>query len=359
MTRILFIAFFCTLLTAAEAQGGKPKNIIFMIGDGMGLGQITGGMYANGNKLNLERMPVIGLVKTQSYDNLITDSASGATAYSCGVKTYNGAIGVDKDTQSVETILEELHKNGYATGMVVTCGITHATPASFIAHQKSRNMHEEIAADFLQTPIDCWIGGDMKYFARRDSDDRNLVSELEQSGYLVKSYFDTELSDLNVTKAKRFVYFTADKDPLPAANGRDYLLPATSLTLQFLDAKASGQDHGFFLMIEGSQIDWGGHANNTDYIITEMLDFDRAIGRVLDFAEQDGETLLIITADHETGGFAIQEGSTMDKLVGGFTTVDHTASMVPLFAYGPGAATFAGIYENTAVYHKLRQLLGL
>jgi alkaline phosphatase len=119
-----------------------------------------------------------------------------------------------------------------------------------------------------------------------------------------------------------------------------------------------GGDKGFFLMIEGAQIDWGGHANSSSYIISEMIDFDDTIGAVLDFAKEDGETLVIVTSDHETGGFAINPGSTMDKIKAGFTTEYHTGTLIPVFAYGPGASLFGGIYENTDIYHKMKAAFG-
>lgn len=333
----------------------KPKNIILMIGDGMGLTQITAGMYSNGNKIELENFPVVGLHKSYSFDNLVTDSASGATAFACGVKTYNGAIGVNPDTSAVKTILEEAEEKNYVTGMVATSTIVHATPASFIAHQKQRKMYEEIAADFLKTDIDFFLGGGKKYFDRRETDDRNLYNELRENGYFVSDYFQEDLKDIEIDNTKKFAYLTSDDDPLPVAQGRDYLPLASKKAVQFLDSQ---DDKPFFLMIEGSQIDWGGHANNSDYIVTEMLDFNAAIANVLEFAEADGETLVIVTADHETGGYSINPGSTMDSLITEFTTDYHTAVMIPVFAYGPGSELFSGIYENTAIYNKMRKAYG-
>ncbi|MFT4972070.1 MAG: alkaline phosphatase [Saprospiraceae bacterium] len=332
-----------------------PKNIILMIGDGMGLTQISAGMYRNGNQLNLEKFPVIGLHKSYASNDLITDSAAGATAFACGVKTYNGAIGVNPDTVAVKTILEEAEEHGLKTGMVATSTIVHATPASFIAHQKQRKMYEEIAADFLKTDIDFFLGGGKKFFDRRD-DGRNLYDELRAKDYIISDYFAEDLEDFKIDYSKKIGYLTSDQDPLPAAQGRDYLIPASEMAINYLDKVAV--DTGFFLMIEGSQIDWGGHANNSDYIITEMIEFDNAIGKVLEFAEKDGETLVIITADHETGGYAINPGSTMDSIVPGFTSTYHTATMIPVFAYGPGSELFGGIYENTAIYHKMKAAFG-
>ena len=333
----------------------KPKNIILLIGDGMGVTQITAGLYSNGNKLNLEKFPIVGLHKSYASNDLVTDSAAGATAFACGVKTYNGAIGVDPDTMAVKTILEEAEEKGYATGMVATSTIVHATPASFIAHQKQRKMYEAIAADFMKTDIDYFVGGGKKYFDRREKDTRNLVDELTAKGYHVSDYFKENLDDIPLSYDKNFAYFTADNDPLPVLQGRDYLKSASTRAIKFLDKQKEGK---FFLMIEGSQIDWGGHANNSDYIVSEMIEFDNVIGEVLKFAEKDGETLVIVTADHETGGYAINKGSTFDTLVTAFTTDYHTADLIPVFAYGPGSELFSGIYENTAIYHKMRKAWG-
>ena len=339
---------------ANKTEIKRPKNIILMIGDGMGLTQITAGMYANKNKLNLEEFKSIGLHKSYAYDNLITDSAAGATAFASGVKTYNGAIGVDPDTVPVKTILEEAEEYGLATGLVATSSIVHATPASFIAHAKQRKMYESIALDFLKTEIDFFVGGGKKYFDARD-DGRDLLKELKSMGYMVNTYFDKDFRTISPNSSKNFAYLTANAEPLPQRQGRSYLTSAVKKAPKFLKKHS---DKGFFLMIEGSQIDWGGHANDSDYIITEMIEFDKAIGEVLDFAKKDGETLVIVTADHETGGYAINPGSTMDKIEPGFTSDYHTGVMIPVFAYGPGAEQFRGIYENTAIYGKMRAAFG-
>lgn len=327
-----------------------PKNVILMIGDGMGITQITAGMYSNGNFLHLEKFPVVGLHKSYSADDLITDSAAGATAFSCGLKTYNEAIGVAKDTTACRTILEEAENQGLSTGMVTTSTIVHATPASFIAHVKHRKMYEAIATYFVDSGIDFFIGGGKKYFDRRETDNRNLSEELRQKDYVIADYFEQEFHQLQVDPLKKFGYFTADGDPLMVEQGRDYLKPATSLALEHL---RSNGEKGFFLMVEGAQIDWGGHANNSNYIIQEMIDFDQAIGVALDFAKADGETLVIVTADHETGGYAINPGSTVEKIISGFTTDKHTGALIPVFAVGPGSELFAGIYENTEIYNKM------
>lgn len=334
----------------------RPKNIILLIGDGMGLTQITAGMYSMNEPIQLESFPVVGLHKPYSSDNLVTDSAAGATAFASGVKTYNGAIGVDVDTVAQKTILELAEENGLATGLVSTSSITHATPASFIAHVALRTSYEEIATYFLETEIDFMMGGGKRYFAQRERDDRNLYKELEKKNYQVSDFFEKDFDNLVVKKDRNFAYFTANEEPLPKSQGRDYLPFATRTAVNFL--KKKGEEKGFFLMVEGSQIDWGGHANDLDYVISEFKDFDQAVKEALDFAKRDGETLVIVTADHETGGLAINPGSKRDALVAAFTSKYHTAAMIPVFAYGPGAAAFHGIYENTAIFDKMKAAYG-
>lgn len=336
---------------------GKPRNIVLMIGDGMGLTQITAGMIKNNNSLHLERCTQTGLHKSYAFDNLITDSAAGATAFACGIKTYNGAIGVGPDTVARKSVLELLIRRGFKTGLVTSSTIVHATPACFYSHVASRQQYEDIAAQLSTSKVDYFVGGGLKYFNRRENDERDLIKEMQNKGYFISNYFDADFETVIPDPAKKFGFLTADNDPLMAAQGRNYLSPATEQAIRFLDSKA-GED-GFFLMIEGAQIDWGGHGNDADYIVTEMLDFDEAIGKVLDYAMEDGETLVIVTADHETGGFAINPGSTKEELITEFTTDKHTGTMIPVFAFGPGASLFSGIYENTEIYYKIRHALGM
>jgi alkaline phosphatase len=332
----------------------RPKNIIFMIGDGMGLTQITAAMYSSNQPLAFERFPVTGLIKTHASNNLITDSAAGATAFSCGCKTYNGAIGIYPDKKPCTTIVEEAKKYGYAVGLVATSSITHATPAAFIAHAKDRGSMEEIATWFLTNESDLLIGGGLKHFNHRKKDNRNLYQELEAKGYFVTDYTDKKLVDLNPSPSRPFVWFSADDQPESVMKGRDYLPIASKLAPNFLKSRNT---KGFYLMIEGSQIDWGGHAMNANYIIKETLDFDKCIKEVLDFAEEDGETLVVVTADHETGGMAILHGSTRENLDIKFNTDYHTATLIPVFAFGPGAEKFSGVYDNTDIHKKMKELL--
>ena len=347
------------VLSSAKAIGDPaPKNIIFLVGDGMGLSQITAGMYANGNKIAMERMSYVGLHKSHSSDNLVTDSAAGATAFSCGVKTYNGAIGVKEDSSACETLLELADQYQMQTGLVASSSIVHATPASFFAHQGHRSSYEAIAAQIPDSPVDFFVGGGEKHFARRSEDSRDLVAEMRAAGWQLESFFDKGIQELKADPSRRFGYFTANEEPLMASQGRDYLKPASIMAMDYLESRDQ-QNQGFFLLIEGSQIDWGGHANNSEYIISEVIDFSNTLDAVLDFAAKDGQTLVVVTADHETGGYAIQTGSRQDSIIGAFTSGSHTAAMIPVFAFGPGAESFAGIYENTAIYEKLRALMTL
>lgn len=338
------------------AEVVTPRNIILMIGDGMGISQISAAMYVNGNKTNLEKFPVVGLHKAIAADGLITDSAAGSTALACGVRTYTGAIGVNQDTMPMMSILEEAEARGMATGLVTTSSITDATPAAFIAHVKLRNQVEDIAASFLNTEIDFLVGGGENAFTRRKTDNRNLRLELEQKGYFVSGYKEQALTDIVPVTQQNFAYFTAEEEPLSAAKGRNYLPLASNMATYFLN-KRSGEK-GFFLMVEGAQIEWGGHEKNSEYIISEMTDFEKAISEVLKFAERDGETLVIVTADHETGGYAINPGSTVDSLIPAFSTDQATGSLIPVFAYGPGAEYFRGIYDNTSIYARMRKSMG-
>jgi len=351
-----------TETTIAQPQEPLPvkpaamaKNIIFLVGDGMGLGQLSAGTYANGNQSALESFPVIGLHKPYAQNKLVTDSAAAATAFACGVKTYNGAIAVDMDKQPLPTLLEEAEEKGLATGLVASSSIVHATPACYIAHNEYRKNYEEIATDFLNTEVDYFVGGGLKYFQRRESDDRDLTQELIANGYTISDYFQADFKSVIPDSRTNFGFFTADEEPIPVSMGRDYLIDASSKAFPFLKRRS---DKGFFIMIEGSQIDWGGHANNTAYIISEFLEFNEVIKAAMSYAEADGETLVVVTADHETGGFAIQQESTLDSITGAFTSDYHTGTMIPVFAYGPGSSLFSGIYENTDIYHKMREVLG-
>jgi len=326
---------------------GKPvKNIILMIGDGMGPSQVYAGLIANKGSLNLENFPYAGFVKTHSADELITDSAAGGTAMATGEKTNNGMVSVDPTNRPLKTILEIAEKNGKSTGLVATSTITHATPASFIAHVYSRNDYERIASEFLKTDVDVFIGGGRDHFTKR-FDQQDLTLELVENGYTVID----SLSELKASSSDKIAGLIYADSPPSILDGRGEMLSiATAKAIEVL----SRNNEGFFLMVEGSQIDWGNHQNNIDYQTTEMLDFDKVIGEVLTFASENGETLVIVTADHETGGLTVVGGD-MDKgqVEAAYASMGHTPTMVPIFTYGPHAESFSGIIDNTEIFDKM------
>ncbi len=331
----------------------KPKNVILLIGDGMGLSQVSYAIVNANERMNFERFKQLGMSKTAASNHKITDSAAGATALSTGKKTYNGAIAVDDNKQALPTILELAEKKGMATGMIATCAITHATPASFIAHRESRELYEDIALDFLNTEIDLFIGGGLDHFNKR-KDNKDLVQALKDREYNVI----TSVNDLySYNSPKKLAALIAPKHLTTMTDGRgNYLEKATELGINIL----SKDPDGFFLMVEGSQIDWGGHANDAEYVRTEVMDFDRAIKVALDFAERDGNTLVIVTADHETGGLALsgnEEDKTQNKIEAKFTTKNHTGVMVPVYSYGPGSEKLEGIFENTFIFNVMKESL--
>lgn len=319
-----------------------------MVGDGMGLTQITAGMYANGNRTVFERFKVVGLQKTHAAENLITDSAAGATAFACGEKTYNGAISVDVNQQPLKTLFEDCDELGIRTGVAVTSTITHATPACFYAHNVSRRNYWEIALDLAASNMDLAIGYGLPEFNKRP-DGQDLVRSMEESGWNVHTSMEMAHQAKDVDRLA--VLLAGDEAPRLADRPENYLKDAAMMAIGHLQAEP------YMLVVEGSQIDWGGHANESDYIITEMIEFDQTIQAVLDWAEEDGNTLVVVTADHETGGYAINGGN-MDSLSTKFTTVNHTGTMVPVFAYGPGSEYFAGVYDNTEIHTRMKKAMG-
>lgn len=330
----------------AHKENPEIRNVIFMIGDGMGLPDVYAAMTVSEKPLNIERCKITGLQKTLSADSYITDSGAAGTALATGHKTKNGAIGMDPLGNRLKSILEIAEDNGLSTGLVSTSSVTHATPASFIAHQSSRGSYEDIARDFLKTDIDVFIGGGYDHFAKRQ-DKLNLIDTLKLRGYEV----DTSMSMITRSTSRKLAGLTAHGHNPYRLDGRGDMLPASSeKALEIL----SKNKKGFFLMIEGSQIDWAGHENAADTLIDETLDFDKAVGVALDYAKKDGHTLVIITADHETGGVTIAGGDKATHSVKlNFSTKDHTAIMVPVYSFGPGAEKFSGIYDNTEIFQKI------
>ncbi len=345
----ILILFFTGSCTADEDP--KPRNIILLIGDGMSFAHVQAGMLASDTPLNIEQFRHIGFIQTSSANAFVTDSGAAGTALATGVKTNNGYIGMDPNQDPVKSILHIASDNGLSTGVVVSCAVTHATPAAFIANQPSRNMAEAIALDYLSSGVDVFIGGGRNHFENRE-DGRNLLDELESAGYQMAYSMDEVMG----VSSGRLAGLVAEGHPPRYSENRGNMLPdGTGVTINILNENRKG----FFLMVEGAQIDWGGHANDIDYIVNEMIDFDRAVGKAIEFAKQDGETLVIVTSDHDTGGMALHgfDPETGD-ITAGWTTGGHTGLMQPVFAWGPGSESFTGIYENTGIFDKMLEAFG-
>ncbi len=337
----------------------KPiKNVILLIADGTGIAQISSGqlnLVGADGYLNLQRMPITGIVKTQSSNSLITDSAAGATAYSCGMKTDNGMIAFLPDESHCKTLLEIAEEKGMSTGLVATSTITHATPSSFAAHVRSRGNQTGIAEQYVNSGVEVFLGGGREFFIPQDEDgssrkdNRNLIEEFESKGY---EYVSTADEMMGSTSEKLLGLFA--NSGMDSENRTPTLGEMTNTALSNL----STNENGFFLMVEGSQIDWAGHGNNAEYAIREMKDFDDAVKVALDFAVENGETLVVLTADHETGGMTMMNSSEdAQKLRVEWVTDYHTAVPVALMAYGPHAIQFSGWNDNTDIGIKIAELM--
>ncbi len=387
MKQLVFIFITVGSLFGASSAFGKPKkpikpkHIVLIIGDGTGLAQWSAYNAKRTQGINsmdsaavvFTDFPVIGFSLTSSADAFITDSGAGATALATGKKANNYMIGMAADSSKPITISEIAHLQGKSTGIAVTCELTHATPGSFFAHQPSRKLMNEIGADFItgmsphdladlqerngQTDvgsqfvkkgsIDVALGGGRKYF------DTNA---LKNNGYAIGTGYEAMKQLQN--QGRRVVFYDDQPFPPKAHEGRNkegmYLADASEsvLNTMFLNPKGS------FTMIEGSQVDWAGHENDSTYLMAEMEDFDVAIRRVIAMAKADKNTLVIVTADHETGGLSLTDWDKARKQPAmHFSTGHHTGIPVPVFAYGPGAELFSGAYQNTAIFTKIQDLL--
>ncbi|WP_276484894.1 alkaline phosphatase [Paraflavitalea pollutisoli] len=324
----------------------KVKNVILLIGDGTGLAHWYSGYTANHASLNVFNMRSIGLSKTSSYDNFITDSAPGATALSTGQKTNNRAVGVDHTGVALPQIPDYVHPRGMRSGVITSGDMSDATPASFYGHQAERSNDAGMFADLAHSPIQLLMGS--------GNSGLNPASEavLQRQGFHIVRTLDS----VPAHSAQRWVV-ADERAHLSVLNGRgSWLRQAFDRSLSIL----SQNKGGFFLMAEGAQPDHGAHDNNFPWLVTEVMDLDQLVGRAMEFADSNGETLVIVTADHETGGVSLMAGDyTAGRIAAQFATDDHTAIPVPVFAYGPQSNLFQGVYENTAIFGKILQALGI
>jgi len=317
-----------------------------MIADGTGVSQWTVALFADPDS-PLLRFPVGGLVDTRNVEDRITDSAAAATAYATGVLTRNRYLGVDADGARLATVLERAAERGLATGLVATSTVTHATPAAFAAHVTDRNAHAEIASQMAEASIDVLLGGGRKWFdptSRKDGVD--ALGRLQRGKMWAESAADLPAAASAAAASGQGLAGLFADDNMPRVTERSPTLGAmTAAALEVLDA----DPEGFFLMVEASQVDWRSHDNESwDPVADEMREAAGALGVLLDYVRRNPETLVVVTADHETGGAAV-----VDAPGGGWAldwaTDDHTGDMVPLLAIGRGAPAFGGVRRIDAV----------
>lgn len=331
--------------------GKKIKNVILMIGDGMSLMHMYAAWTANRGKLWLDNSQTTGLSKTYCTDKLITVAGAGGMALATGHKTSYHSVGVDPDGNPLKSLNVVARENCKSNGIVATCRLYDATPADFCCHNTDRENYDDLIADYVESGVDFPFGGGSLYFDRRQ-DGRNIFKELEAAGYQTPRSWK-ELAPIK--SGKVFCVTDTVDTPVPAERG-DLLARASLKAIELLHRNPNG----FFLMIEGSQLDDYGHFNDLDLLMQEVHDFDRTIGRVFEWAAKDGETLVIVTADHETGGLTLVDGDlTAGKIVCKFSTGGHSGVMVPVYAFGPGHENFTGIFENTNIFWKIKKLLNL
>ena len=364
---LFFVAIFaCNSIEAKSPKNEKINNIIYMIGDGMGLCHVSM-MQLEGKyqPTAFDRAQNIALIKTHSLNNRVTDSAAAGTALATGYKTNNSIVAQLPDGTELESITTKAQKNNFATGIVVSCYIQHATPATFFASEKSRNNTENICADFTTRDYDVVFGGGLKYFKEYFSkQNKDCNKELEALGYTLY----TDLNSLGSIPAEgKALGLFADGDLPSAKSGKrgEYLANATQKALDILTNNTKkNKKKGFVLMVEGSKIDGESHSRNPEGILAETRDFANAITVAMNYADTHPGTLVVVVSDHETGGLTIPSNKTDFTLpesgIGyAFGTSSHTATMVPVYLYGTGANLIEGIMENNELGQKVQEILGL
>ena len=332
-------------------KGKKVKNVVLMIGDGMSLMHVYSAWTANRGKLYLDNSQVVGLSKTYCANKLITDSGAGGTAIAIGQKTNYHSVGVDAQGNEQPSLITLAKQKGLSAGIAVTCRLWDATPADFCCHNVDRDEEYDLIADYVNCGADYVIGGGAEKFENRP-DGRNIFQELEAKGYQVARSWE----EAQALKDGKIFAVTDPKDtPVPAERG-DRLAQSALKGMDIMDKNKKG----FFMMIEGSQLDDYGHFNDLGLLMEETHDFDRTVGKVFEWAAKDGETLVVVTADHETGGLTLVDGDLQKgEIKCKFSTGSHSGVMVPVYAFGPGSEHFTGLYENTAIFDKIATLLKL
>ena len=349
---VLSLGFVSCAKKEQKQEPPKAKNVIYMIGDGMALPQVFATMLATGDDLAFCQFPYTGIVDTRSKSNTITDSAAGGTALACDQKTKNGMVGMDADSVAMPSVLDVLAEHGKSTGIVVTCYAGHATPADFFAKVPKRSMYEDIAIQMAESDkLNVMIGGGRKHFDQR-KDSINLIERMESElGWKV---YDT-LADIDTACMKYAVLAHRGHMPVYKERG-DFLPEGVKTALKTLEK----DEDGFFLMVEGSQIDFACHGNDSAWMVDETVDFSNAVQVALDYAKADGNTLVVVTADHETGGLTmIDRQGKYTNVEFDYSTRSHTCLPVMVYAYGPGAEQFTGWMQNNELKAKILKACGI
>lgn len=320
------------------------RNVILLIGDGMGMGHVLAAISANQGQTNMSKMKHIGFSFTSSFSPGNTDSGAAGSAIATGQKTLNEHLSVDTNGNPLPRIPSIIRPWGVRTGLISTGDLSDATPAAFYTSNKDRNASEAISNSLIYNKdTDILVGG--KPSAYTDPKKWNQLA-----AGLKDNKFDLPASkqEFLASKAERLIYFLPDSLIRPVKDGRG---PILSEVLVATIDKLKDRDNGFFIMAEGAQIDWGGHARDLEYTLTETQDFDQAVGEALRFADQEGNTLVIVLADHETGALTLLDTDWKSGFVqGNFASNDHSSMAVPVFAYGPGAQNFTGFFQNTSIF---------
>ena len=382
-SRLISVAILALMTATSCCNQPKVKNVIYLIGDGMGFGAVTSLLYSEDEVTGFEQAPVIGLSETCSADNYVTDSAAGGTALATGTRTNNGCIGLDADGNQLTSVLRKAQAMGKKTGIVVNTTLTEATPASFYAGVKSRYMTYDIAKQFAESNVDVAIGAGLDRFIGRP-DSLDLTATLIEKGYdvylnwasVLKSDSDKfvgilPLADVHRKEKDRSITAKAAEGQevclaaeLAAAAGEEVASDFSEPTVYLekavgkaLDVLSHENKDGYFLMIESAIIDGYGHNNDGEGMVTEMKEFNNTLNQLVSYVNDHPETLLVVTADHETGGTG-SNYTTYDKpmqII--FSTRGHTGTVVPVFAYGEGAEAFSGVMKNTDIPMKIEELM--
>lgn len=332
----------------------RPKNVIFIVGDGMGTAQVYSSIVAQGEQSQFLRFPFTGFSRTYCLDRYTTDSGAGGSALMTGHKVNYSAIAMAPDSTCWPSFLKVAHdRMGKKTGFVVSCSPLDATPASTYGHAMNRHEWDNLSMQMARCSHDVMIGADRKSFTPQyRKDGLAPIDTMVKRGYTM-IYDTTELYQTTATRLCALM--SADQAPGNALKRHNWLAPSARKAIELL----SQESQGFCLMIEGSQIDWACHNNEFPYMLHELAEFEQMLKVVLDWAEKDGQTLVVVTADHETGGLTLHNGDIQDQETTNFhfTSGGHTGVMVPLFAYGPGAERFSGVHQNTDFFQLILDLL--